>query len=328
MKKIAGILVALALAGIFLVNGCSNEKAEIVAEVNGTKLTREQLDQKVDQFKSMFEMQGFQFDGDEGKEMLALLERESLNQLIMETVLHDEAKKHDISVSKEDIQASYDEIVAPYGEKAFNEMLKQQNLTEKQVKADIELMLLQDRLYDKLTAGVAIGDDQVKDYYNAHKEDLIQYRASHILITPDENAEDQEEANRQAKAKAESLIRELNQGADFAQLAKDNSADGSAANGGDLGQYFTRKESPYITEFTEAAVSLAVGEHTQEPVETIFGYHIIKLTDKKESFEELKDDLRARLEKEEKNKLFDEYFAKAMDEAEIINYLEEDTNEQ
>lgn len=320
--------MVLALAVIFLVSGCSNEKADIVAEVNGTKLTREQLDQKVDQYKSMFEMQGFQFDGDEGKEMLALLERESLNQLIMETVLYDEAKKHNISVSKEEIQASYDEIVAPYGEKAFKEMLKQQNLTEKQIKADIELMLLQNRLFDKLTAEVTIGDEQVKNYYNAHKEDLVQYRASHILITPDENAEDQDEANRQAKAKAESLIKELNQGADFAQLAKDNSTDGSAANGGDLGQYFTRKESPYITEFTEAAVSLAVGEHTQEPVETIFGYHIIKLTDKKESFEELKDDLQARLEKEEKNKLFDEYFAKAMDEAEIINYLEEDTNEQ
>lgn len=318
--------MVLLLAGIFLVSGCSNEKADIVAEVNGTKLTREQLDQKVDQFKSMFEMQGFQFDGDEGKEMLALLERESLNQLIMETVLHEEAKKHNISVSKEEIQASYDEIVAPYGEKAFKEMLKQQNLTEKQIKADIELMLLQDRLFDKLTAEVTVEDDQVRDYYNAHKEDLVQYRASHILITPDENAENQEEANRQAKAKAESLIRELNQGADFAQLAKDNSADGSAANGGDLGQYFTRKESPYITEFTEAAVSLAVGEYTQEPVETIFGYHIIKLTDKKESFEELKDDLQARLEKEEKNRIFDEYFAKAMDEAEIINYLDKDTN--
>lgn len=321
------MLVFLVLAVALVAGGCRSEKAEVVAEVNGTKVTREQLDQRVQQYKTMFELQGFRFDGDEGKEMLALLERESLNQIILETLLLDEAKKQNISVTKEDIQASYDELVAPYGEQAFKELLKQQNLTEKQLKADIELMLLQDRLFEKVTGGVTVGEDQVKEYYEAHKEDLVQYRASHILIRPDQEAEDQEEANRQAKAKAEALIKELNQGADFAELAKENSADGSAANGGDLGQYFTRAESPYITEFTEAAVSLKVGEYTQEPVETVFGYHIIKLTDKKESFEELKDDLLARLEKEEKNRAFDDYFAKVREEANIINYLEEDSSE-
>lgn len=322
------MLALLVLAAVLVAGGCRSEKAEVVAEVNGVKLTREQLDQRVQQYKTMFELQGFQFDGDEGKEMLALLERESLNQLIMETVLYEEAKKHNISVSAEEVEASYEEMVAPYGEEAFKEMLKQQNMTEKQLKEEIELMLLQDQLFEKVTAGVAVGEDRVREYYEANKGDLVQYRASHILIRPDRDAEDQEEAKRQAKAQAEALIKQLDEGADFAELAKEYSADGSAANGGDLGQYFTRKESPYVTEFTEAAVKLAVGEYTREPVETVFGYHIIMLTDKKESFEELKDDLQARLEKEEKSKVFDEYFAKAMEEAEIINYLERNSSGQ
>jgi len=322
------MLVLLVLAALVFAGGCRSEKAEVVAEVNGIKLTRDQLDQRVQQYKTMFELQGFQFDGEEGREILALLERESLNQLIMETVLQEEAKKHNIAVSAEEVQASYEEMMAPYGEAVFKEILRQQNVTEKQLKKDIELMLLQDRLFEKITAGVTVGEDQVKEYYEAHKEDLVQYRASHILIRPDQEAEDQEEANRQAKAKAEALIKELNRGADFAELAKEHSADGSAANGGDLGQYFTRAESPYVSEFTEAAVSLGVGEYTRQPVETVFGYHIVKLTDKKESFEELKDDLQARLEKEEKNKVFDEYFTQAMEEAKIINYLEQNSPEE
>src|SRR5690606_24169948 len=174
------MLVLLVLAALVFAGGCRSEKAGVVAEVNGIKLTRDQLDQRVQQYKTMFELQGFQFDGEEGREILALLERESLNQLIMETVLQEEAKKHNIAVSAEEVQASYEEMMAPYGEAVFKEILRQQNVTEKQLKKDIELMLLQDRLFEKITAGVTVGEDQVKEYYEAHKEDLVQYRASHI----------------------------------------------------------------------------------------------------------------------------------------------------
>lgn len=317
--------VLLGMLAVFLiVGGCGKQNAEIVAEVNGTQLTRKQLDERVDKIKQEFEMYGLQLDGEEGAEMLAMFEKEGLNQLIMETVFYDEVKKQNISVSDKEIEEVYNQVVEAYGEDVIAEMLKQQNLTEKELKADIEMMLLQNSLFDKVTADVSVSEEQVREYFEANKDSLIQYRASHILIMPDKEAEDQEKADEEAKAKAEALIRELDQGADFAQLAKENSADGSAANGGDLGQYFTKAQSPYVPEFTEGAVSLAKGEYTKEPVKSVFGYHIIKLTDKKETLDELREDIEAQLLSSEKNRLFDEYFAKAMEEADIVNYLEQE----
>lgn len=324
MRRITKAILLGMLMVFLVVGGCSKQNAEIVAEVNGTQLTRKQLDEKVDKIKKEFEMYGLQLDGEEGAEMLAMLEKEGLNQLIMETVFYGEAKKQNISVSDEEIQDFYDQLVEVYGEEVFTGMMKQQNITEKQLKADIELMLLQNSLFDKVTADVNVSEEQIREYFEANKENLIQYRASHILIMPDKEAEDQEKADQEAKAKAEALIRELDQGADFAQLAKENSADGSAANGGDLGQYFTKPQSPYLPEFTEGAVSLAQGEYSKEPVKSTFGYHIIKLTEKKDTLDELKADIEAQLISSEKNRLFDEYFSKAMEEADIVNYLEQE----
>ncbi|NLC76243.1 MAG: hypothetical protein GX750_01255 [Clostridia bacterium] len=173
--------VLLGMLVVFLVvSGCGKQNAEIVAEINGVQVTREQLDQKVAQFKNMFEMQGFQFEGEEGSEMLSLLERESLNQLITEALIYDEAKKLNISVSKDEVQSSYDEMANVYGKEVFKDLLKQQKMTEEQLKAEIELMLLQNSLYEQVTADVSISEEQLRDYFEANQEDLIQYRASHI----------------------------------------------------------------------------------------------------------------------------------------------------
>src|SRR5690606_24013284 len=104
-----------------------------------------------------------------------------------------------------------------------------------------------------------------------------QVRASHILV--DE------------KAKAEELLAQLKNGADFAELAKEHSKDGSAAQGGDL-DYFGRGRM--VAPFEEAAFALNVGE-ISDVVESQFGFHIIKLTDKKAAetatFEDKKEEI-------------------------------------
>ncbi|MBK8456674.1 MAG: peptidylprolyl isomerase [Phyllobacteriaceae bacterium] len=90
-------------------------------------------------------------------------------------------------------------------------------------------------------------------------------RASHILV--DE------------KAKADEIIKKLNEGADFAALAKENSKDGSAAEGGDLGFFGPGRMVP---EFEKAAFALEVGAYTKEAVQSQFGWHVIKVTDKRQ----------------------------------------------
>lgn len=90
-------------------------------------------------------------------------------------------------------------------------------------------------------------------------------RASHILV--DE------------KAKADEIIKKLNEGADFAALAKEYSKDGSAAEGGDLGFFGPGRMVP---EFEKAAFALEVGAYTKEAVQSQFGWHVIKVTDKRQ----------------------------------------------
>ena len=82
------------------------------------------------------------------------------------------------------------------------------------------------------------------------------------------------------RKKLKDLIKKLNDGEDFATLAKENSDDtGSAANGGDLG-YFNKGEM--VKEFEDAAYNLKVNEYTKEPVKTTYGYHIILKTGEKD----------------------------------------------
>ncbi len=90
-----------------------------------------------------------------------------------------------------------------------------------------------------------------------------------------------------------------------------------------MGQFFTKDTSPYVPEFTEAVLQLAEGEYTGRPVKTDFGYHIIKLDEKLDSYEELQASLRASLELEEKNRVFYDYFSKAINQAKIVNHLVE-----
>ena len=96
-------------------------------------------------------------------------------------------------------------------------------------------------------------------------KDAMETKASHILVK-EEN-------------KAKSIISDLNSGKDFAKLAMEQSLDkGTAVNGGDVG-YFQKNEM--VPEFSEAAFALAAGEHTKEPVKTQFGYHVIRVKDRR-----------------------------------------------
>jgi peptidyl-prolyl cis-trans isomerase SurA len=110
--------------------------------------------------------------------------------------------------------------------------------------------------------------------YERRKEEL---RARHILLRADPNASGED--TMKVWNRAMDLIRQLDEGKDFAELAEANSEDPSASqNKGDL-YYFTTGQM--VPPFEDAAYSLRINEYTERPVRTQFGYHIIKLTDRK-----------------------------------------------
>lgn len=146
----------------------------------------------------------------------------------------------------------------------------------------------------------SITDKEVEKYY---KEKTVgDISCSHILISPnttDKMSDDEKKkAEEEALNKAKEVIKKLNDGADFAKLAKEYSSDSSnASKGGDLGYFNT---GDMVEEFETAAYKLKLNEYTKEPVKTKFGYHIILKTGEKEkaSLEDSKKSIIEKLAKE------------------------------
>jgi len=106
-----------------------------------------------------------------------------------------------------------------------------------------------------------------------------EYHARHILVEED-------------KARAEAIIEELDNGADFAELAKERSEGPSASNGGDLGWF---QPSDMVQPFGDAVVALEPGEYTRTPVKTQFGWHVAKLEETREAEPPKFDEVRSQL---------------------------------
>ena len=100
----------------------------------------------------------------------------------------------------------------------------------------------------------------------------------------------------QTREQANEVVRQLNDGADFSDLAKKISTGPSGKQGGDLG-YFTHKRM--VPAFSEGAFAISVGKFTQEPVKTQFGWHVIKVEDKRivkpKPFDQVKMQLRKKM---------------------------------
>ena len=147
-----------------------------------------------------------------------------------------------------------------------------------------------------------IKDDEIEKYYN---ENIFgEIKASHILISTNTKAdatdEEKAKAEKEALEKAKKVIKELNKGKKFKDLAKKYSDDkATSSNGGDLG-YFQLGDM--VVDFSNAVKELKKNEYTKEPVKTQYGYHIILRTGEKDraKLEDVKDDIK---EKIRENKL-------------------------
>ena len=143
----------------------------------------------------------------------------------------------------------------------------------------------EDRLIQEAYLNRAIKQAETEDRLKARYQDLLKEKAGHeevharhILLATEEEAK--------------SVIAQLDKGADFAALAKQYSTDPNAQSGGDLG-YFGHDDM--VAEFADAAFALPAGQYTKTPVKTEFGWHVIKVEDRRlskpPSFEEARDEL-------------------------------------
>ncbi len=179
-----------------------------------------------------------------------------------------------LNITEEDINEELNQIKEAYDlteEEDFLGFIAMQGFSDEE---EFRALVKQHLVIQKIASDDAVvTEEDVREEYDAGKE----VAASHILVEDLQTAEE--------------ILEKLNEGEDFAELATQYSQDpGSGAEGGSLG-YFERGQM--VPEFEQAAFNLEVGE-ISEPVQSQFGYHIIKVTDKKpyeEDFEEVKDEI-------------------------------------
>ena len=260
---IAIALLAVAALIFVLVRGqdpaASGGAGDIVGVMEGATFT------KADLYDEMVKQMG-------AAQVAAVLEN-----LMVQKMIGMEAAQLGIKVGDADIEADLERYKQNFSsEEEFNYLLEMSGISLDALKEQIRTSLQLRKIFE---LAIKPEEEQLRQFYEENKSYYgtpEQVRASHILL--------------ETREEAEAVLAELKQGADFAALAKERSIDpGSKESGGDL-DYFTRG---MMTEaFEEAAFSLNTGE-LSDIVETPYGFHIIKLTDRKPEvippFDEVKD---------------------------------------
>ena len=274
MKKRKIVLgLAVVAAGILLTTGCKaklKNGEEVAIKVNGKNITADALYKEL---KSKYAKQI----------IINEIDKKIFNVIYKDNEEIEEQVENQLSYLKSMYKDNWESTLESAGYDDESELEDELRLSYQRNKA------VEDYIRESVT------DKEIEDYYN--NEAVGDISASHILIKVSTDGEDGL-SDEDAKAKAEDLINQLKNGADFATLAKENSEDqGSAANGGDLG-YFNK--GAMVEEFEKAAFALKLNEYTTEPVKTSYGYHIILKTGEKEKekLDKLKDEIRETIAKE------------------------------
>lgn len=292
------LLVGIVMAASMVLTGCNGgtktvNKEDAVALVNDGMVSKEDFNAYINFQKKGAEASGqiapdmWSQDSGRGKSLEDELKEGTLDFMVTQEIILQSADKEGIKVDSKKVDEEFKKIKDGFGsEDGYNEYLTKMGVTTDYLKKLIEQRVIVTEYLDKV---ITIPEADVKKYYDENKEAVDAIRASHILVTPEKDAKGNvsADADKKAKEKAESLLKKVNAGENFETLAKENSDCPSAAQGGDLG-YFGKNQM--VEEFSKVAFALEVGQ-VSGLVKTEFGYHIIKLTDKKMDLASNKKDI-------------------------------------
>ena len=294
------------------------ELPEVVATVNGQNITKQQLQ---DLFNAALQASGAKIGDLNAQQQLGGY-TQLLQDLIMDKLVAEAASTE--KVSDADVDAELAKIKGQFpDDKAFQDQIAQAGMTPEKLKENIRTGLQQSRWMKSQVKTTEVTDEQAKTFYESNIKEFEQpesVKASHILfmVDPDASADvvkQKEEAATKAAARAAS-------GEDFTKLAKELSEEpGASESGGDLG-FFPKDRM--VPEFAEVAFVQKVGD-ISKPVKTQFGWHVIKVTDKKEAgtapFDQVKEQVVSYLKSTNQREAVQAVLNKLQESAKIETFL-------
>lgn len=315
----ARILVVVVVVALLAFAGCSPAEpaqdvesgAQKVVTFDGGEVTKGEVEEAVEQFAQ--QSGAGEVPPDSPQYQAAL--QQVMPQLVGVEIAKAYAQENNIEVTQEDVDKEIKTIkdqIADQAQQAgqtvgrdeaFKEALTQADLTEEELRQDIRDQLPIQKVQEEVVGDVKPTDAEIQAFYDENKD--LQFATpeqrciSHILFNKDQ------------KQKAEEVKQQLQDGGNFGELAKEFSQDpGSKEQGGELG---CQGEGSFVPEFEKAAFSADEGE-VVGPVETEFGYHVIKVTETRPAdtapLEEVKPQIREQLAQEQQFTEFEKWLDK------------------
>lgn len=330
MRKFSAVVLTLSLA---MLAGCSNDpkgavdNSKPIIQVNNDRITKNMFDKTLDTaYKSSFlAARNIDLKDPNNRFIYLMFVDQVVKELITRDLIDQEAGKRNLKVSEDEVNKKYEEIAKNVGGTSKLEAnLVLGNIQVSDYKESLRKDLLVQKLVNSVAVGVNTPDSEVQKFYNDNKAtkftnpDLV--RAEHILfkvfvpeikeqITAQNPTMSAAEVDKKiqaevvaSKAKAQMVLSQLKANpAKFEELAKQYSGDtNSAQKGGDLG-YFSEKQM--VPSFAKVAFNLLPG-NISDIVETQYGFHIIKVLDRKKAgvtpFVEVKDEIKNYLTNQKK----------------------------
>jgi peptidyl-prolyl cis-trans isomerase C len=291
------------------------------AVVNGTVITQDELDSQMNMVVDRLQASGRFPDVSQLEEIRGQV----LENLIARELLYQESQKKGIKISEEEVNEQLVSLKGQFpNEEEFNKALKRMNLTEASIKEKLARDLSLKKLIDhEVAPKVKLSDMDIRAFYENNPETFKQperVKASHILVKVDPKADASQKA--EAQKKIDLVQAKLQKGEDFGALAKEYSEGPSGPKGGELG-YFTRGQM--VKPFEDAAFAMKPGEVSGK-VETRFGYHLIKVTDKTPettmSYDDVKDRLGEFLKQKKMQEEINVYVKRLEEQAKIERFVQ------
>ena len=270
------LLAALALAVSACGGGSDAVPAGSVAVVDGTEISKEELDELIAQAKKGYESQKQEFPK-AGTPEYQNIQTQYVAYLVELEEFRQAADELGVSVTEKDVGAAEQELVKSRfeGKRAeYEKALEAQGFTAEEYREKaLAVSALSKKIFDEVTKGVKVTEPEILEYYTTNQSQYGTPESRdvrHILVAEkDEGGDVDFEAS---KAKADEIYTQLQDGADFAALAKSDSADpGSKDSGGKL----TISRGQTVPEFDKVSFELDKGE-ISKPVKTQYGYHVIE----------------------------------------------------
>ncbi len=292
---------------------------ERIALVNESVVLRQDLDREMKLVSLKLARQGRPVDAAQLKQY----EGNIRENLINRALLLQQSKSMGIDVKDNLVAKALDEFKAGFpDEKAYQRALTDMGFTEEMLQGQIKNGLTIKTLIEKeVMQKISLSDQQVRSFYD-NNPNLFrrpeQVKASHILVQVPANAAEAKQA--EALAVIQELKRRIDNGENFASLAMESSDCPSKAKGGDLG-FFSREQM--VEPFSQAAFALQPGQ-TSDVVQTRFGYHLIRVTERQEeqdmAFNDVKEGITARLRQEQEGAKIEAYLEKLKEHADIKRF--------